>query len=61
MRVRVLADFDWTPPDQPQVTLALLAGEEKTVRRLHGEAAVAAGKAEEIGAPARKQKPDGEA
>ena len=54
MRVRFSQDFDWTPPEQPLVTLAALAGEEKTVRRAMGEAAIAAGKAVAIDAPKRK-------
>jgi hypothetical protein len=55
MRVRFTGDFDWTPPQQRQVTLAFLAGEEKTVKRDCGEAAIKAGKAEEVTPPGRDE------
>ena len=61
MRVLFSQDFDWTPPEQPLVTIAALAGEEKTVRRAMGEAAVAAGKGQEVPAPKRKPYVVGEA
>lgn len=49
MRVRFKRDFDWHPPERNrQVTLAYKAGQEVTVRRECGEAAVKAGAAEEV-------------
>ena len=49
MRVRFTENFDWDPPEKNgRVTLAFKAG-EKTVRRECGEAAIAAGKAVEVG------------
>lgn len=54
MRIRVLKDFDYTPPSDRRTTFALLAGQEVTTKREVGEAAVAAGAAEEIEAPARE-------
>jgi len=49
MRVRFTENFDWDPPEKfGKVTLAFTVG-ERTVRRECGEAAVAAGKAKEVG------------
>lgn len=49
MRVRFTEDFDWDPPEKfGKVTLAFKVGEQ-TVRRECGEAAIAAGRAVELG------------
>lgn len=49
MRVRFTRDFDWRVPERKgRVTLAYKAGQEVTVRRVCGEAAVKAGAAEEV-------------
>jgi hypothetical protein len=49
MRVRFLRDFDWSPAERKgQDTIAFKAGQELTVRRQAGEAAIAAGAAEEV-------------
>lgn len=45
-RVRFTADFDYKPTSQ--VTVAYLAGMEKTVKRECADQAIAQGKAEEI-------------
>lgn len=46
MRVRFTAPFDWDPPEMHgRVTIFKPAGFEGSVRRQHGEDAVAAGKA----------------
>lgn len=46
MRVKFIKDFDYKPTSQS--TIGYLAGMEETVKRECGEAAIAAGKAEEI-------------
>ncbi|HYC66647.1 hypothetical protein [Brevundimonas sp.] len=51
MRVRFTADFDYTPSGERRVTIAYRAGMELTVKREAGEAAVRAGKAEELSDP----------
>lgn len=48
MRVRFTHDYDYTPSGERRVTIAYKAGQELTVKREAGEAAVAAGKAVEI-------------
>ena len=48
MRVKFLADYDYTPSLERRTTIAYFAGQELTVKRECGEAAVAAGKAEEV-------------
>lgn len=48
MRVRFTQDFKWTPKRERRTTIAYKSGMEETVTRACGEAAVAAGKAEEI-------------
>lgn len=50
MRVRFLSDYDYTPSEERRVTYAFTAGSEVTVKREAGDAAIAAGAAEEIGA-----------
>lgn len=53
MRIRFLADFDWSPPEfGGRVTMAYRKGSEETVTRDCGAAAVAAGRAEAIEPPA---------
>jgi hypothetical protein len=47
-------DFDWKPT--AQVTITYRAGRQENVTRAAGEAAIAAGAAEEAKAPARKAK-----
>lgn len=53
MRVRFTEPYDYTPSANRRVTYAYAAGAEETVKRECGEAAVKAGKAVEIEAPAR--------
>jgi hypothetical protein len=48
MRVRFLRAYDYTPSAQRRVTIGYAAGFEGTVKRECGEAAVAAGAAEEV-------------
>ena len=48
MRVKFTADFDYTPSAERRVTIAYEAGQELTVKREAGEAAIAAGRAEEV-------------
>jgi len=48
MRVKFSKDFDYTPTKERRVTIAYKAGMELTVKREAGEAAVAAGRAEEV-------------
>jgi hypothetical protein len=64
MRVRFIADYDYTPSRERRVTIAYKAGSELTVKREAGEAAIAAGAAEEIrpfnGAPLEKVDHDGD-
>lgn len=48
MKVRFTADFDYTPSLKRRVTYAFRAGWSGTVKRECGEAAIAAGTAEEI-------------
>ena len=48
MRVMFTADFDYTPSAERRVTIAYKAGQELTVKREAGEAAIAAGRAEEV-------------
>lgn len=56
MRVRFVADFDWSPVErQGRVTVAYKAGMELRVTRACAAAAMAAGKAE----PAKKEKQNG--
>lgn len=50
MRVRFLSDHDYTPSGERRTTFAYFAGQELTVKRECGEAAVALGKAVEIDA-----------
>lgn len=52
MRVTFKKDYDYTPSAERRVTIAYKAGDELTVKREAGEAAVAAGAAVEIDAPA---------
>lgn len=52
-RIRFSDDFDWSP--RFGVTIAYKGGEEYTVKRECADAAVAAGKGKELGAP---RKPD---
>ncbi|ALJ08237.1 hypothetical protein [Brevundimonas sp. DS20] len=54
MRVRFTDDFPYTPADNHRVLIEYRKGHELTVKREAGEAAVAAGKAVEVKAPARK-------
>lgn len=56
MRVKFLRTRDFTPEGAPQLTLALAEGAEDTIRRVWGEALVAAGDAVEVAAPKRKAK-----
>lgn len=55
MRIRVLRDRDWTPPEERRITIAYRAGTEVTIKRAWGEALVAAGDAEEIPSPPRSE------
>lgn len=55
MRVHFTSDYDYVPSDEPRVTIAYKAGMELTVKREAGEAAVAAGKAEELAPPKREE------
>lgn len=48
MRVKFSKDFDYTPSQERRVLIAYKAGMELTVKREAGEAAVAAGRAEEV-------------
>jgi hypothetical protein len=49
MKVRFTADFDWDVPEfKGRVTLFRPSGWTGTVKRDHGEAAIAAGKAESM-------------
>lgn len=48
MHVRFLADYDYTPSADRRITIAYKAGQERSVRRECGEAAIALGRAEEI-------------
>jgi len=48
MRVRFTKDYDYTPSQERRVTIAYSAGQELTVKREAGEAAIAAGRAEEV-------------
>lgn len=48
MRVKFSKDFDYTPSEDRRVLIAYKAGWAGTIRREAGEAAVAAGRAEEI-------------
>lgn len=48
MRIKFLADYDYTPSQERRVTIAYKAGQELTVKREAGEAAIAAGSAEEV-------------
>ena len=48
MRIKFTADFDYTPSAERRVTIAYKAGQELTVKREAGEAAIAAGRAEEV-------------
>ena len=54
MRVKFLANYDYTPSAERRTTFAYFAGQEETVKRECGEAAIAAGAAEEIAAPSKK-------
>ncbi|MET4636166.1 hypothetical protein [Kaistia defluvii] len=55
MRVRFIADFDWSPAErQGRVTVAYKAGMELRVTRVCAAAAIEAGKAEAI----VRKKPD---
>lgn len=49
MRVRFLKDYDYTPLDDFRITVAYKASNEPlTVKREAGEAAIKAGRAEEV-------------
>lgn len=48
MRVKFSADYHYTPSLERRLTYAYKAGEEYTVKREAGEAAVAAGVAKEV-------------
>lgn len=48
MRVRFTKDYDYTPSQERRVTIAYKEGMELTVKREAGEAAIAAGRAEEV-------------
>lgn len=48
MRVKFTRDFDYTPTQERRVTIAYKAGQEFTVKREAGEAAIRAGAAIEI-------------
>lgn len=52
-RVRFLRDFDYRPSDRPRVVVAYKADMELTVKRECADAALAAGAAVEVPAPAR--------
>lgn len=52
MRVKFTGDFDYKPTSQS--TIGYLSGMEETVKRECGEAAIAAGKAEELPEAGRK-------
>lgn len=54
MRVKFLADYDYTPSAERRTTFAYFAGQEDTVKRECGEAAIAAGVAQELPAPPKK-------
>lgn len=53
MRVRILRNRDFTPPEERRITVAYPKDSELTVKRAWGEALVKAGDAEEIDPPAR--------
>ncbi|KQQ70919.1 hypothetical protein ASF70_18920 [Rhizobium sp. Leaf321] len=63
MRVKFTDNFDYKPTSQS--TIGYLAGMEETVKRECGEAAIAAGKAEELteagGKPSGKSSTDASA
>lgn len=51
MRVKFKRDFDYTPSAERRTTYAYFAGQEETVKRECGLAAIKVGVAEEISAP----------
>lgn len=53
MWVRFLRDCDFTPPEDRRVTWARKAGDTRSLRRVHAEALIANGDAEEIAPPRR--------
>lgn len=57
-KVRFTADYDYKP--STMMTIAYKAGDEKIVRREAAERAVAAGKAEWVGAPPKGDEADTE-
>ena len=59
MRVKTLKTHDYHPPEPENhsTTVALIAGEEYTIKRAWGEALVKLGVVEEIAAPTRAPKP----
>lgn len=57
MHVRFTATFNFTPPENRLATTRYPAGFEGSVRRVCGEAAIAAGKAVEIPTPGKAGDP----
>ena len=55
MHVKFSADHDYTPSENPRVTIAYRAGWSGTVRNECGVAAVQAGRATEIKTPRRRK------
>lgn len=59
MRIRVLRDRIFVPPEDRRTSVAYKAGMELTVKREWGAALVADGDAEEITPPKRPEKAEG--
>lgn len=55
MRIQMINDRDFTPPEERRVTVSYPVGGEFTVKRAWGEAMVAAGDATEIPAPPKAE------
>lgn len=60
MRVKFTDDYRYVPTEDRRVTVRFKKGYEGTVRREAGEAAVAAGKATEVGKAANLEDHDGD-
>lgn len=48
MKVKFIANFDWSPPEKPRVTIAYKKGMVMAVRRVCADEAIAKGKAIEV-------------
>jgi len=60
MRVKFIDDYRYVPKEDRRVTIRFKKGYEGTVRKDAGEAAVAEGKAEEVGRVANLEDHDGD-